>query len=131
MYTIGIIAIAYFLFEVFKIGELSAQKKIIAAFVAGYAKLRDWPSNNDHRKAISEALEPYLKADIIDEIEEVKELIDVNENKLALETVCAIFYEEKKMVTQEQLELIKSIGKNMTISPQKWERLGVLKLLTW
>jgi POT family proton-dependent oligopeptide transporter len=33
MYTIGIIAIAYFLFEVFKIGELSAQKKIIAAFV--------------------------------------------------------------------------------------------------
>ncbi len=65
-----------------------------------------------------------------DEIEEVKELIDVNENKLALETVCAIFYEEKKMVTQEQLELIKSIGKNMTISPQKWERLGVLKLLT-
>lgn len=54
-------------------------KKIIAAFVAGYAKLRDWPSNNDHRKAISEALEPYLKADIIDEVEEVKGLL--NERK--------------------------------------------------
>ncbi|MDY6976365.1 MAG: MafI family immunity protein [Pseudomonadota bacterium] len=62
-----------------------------------------------------------------DEIEEVKEFIDVNENNLALETICAIFYEEKKMVSQEQLELIKSIGANMTISPQKWERLDVLK----
>lgn len=54
-------------------------KKIIAAFVAGYAKVRDWPSNNDHRKAVSEALEPFLKADIIDEIEEVKGLL--NERK--------------------------------------------------
>lgn len=54
-------------------------KKIIAAFVAGYAKVRDWPSNNDHRKAVSEALEPFLKADIIDEIEEVKGFL--NERK--------------------------------------------------
>ena len=62
-----------------------------------------------------------------DEIEEVKEFIDVNENKLALETICAIFYEEKKMISQEQLELIRSIGANMTISPKKWERLDVQK----
>lgn len=50
-------------------------KKIIAAFVAGYAKLRDWPSNKEHRKAISDALEPYLKSEIIDEVEEIKNLL--------------------------------------------------------
>jgi 5-methylcytosine-specific restriction protein B len=54
-------------------------KKIIAAFVAGYAKLRDWPSNKDHRKAISEALEPFLKTETIDEAEEIKSLL--NERK--------------------------------------------------
>ncbi|MEK6531424.1 MAG: hypothetical protein AABZ23_02890 [Deltaproteobacteria bacterium] len=30
-------------------------KKIISAFVAGYAELREWPTNNSHRKAISDA----------------------------------------------------------------------------
>lgn len=53
--------------------------QIIAAFVAGYAKLRDWPSNKDHRKAVSEALEPFLKTETIDETEEVKNLL--NERK--------------------------------------------------
>ncbi|MBA3647289.1 MAG: AAA family ATPase [Chitinophagales bacterium] len=51
-------------------------KKIIAAFVAGYAKLRDWPSNKDHRKAISEALEPFLKKETTDEAEEIKNLLN-------------------------------------------------------
>ena len=32
MYTIGIIAVAYFVYEVFKLGEASLQKKLIAAF---------------------------------------------------------------------------------------------------
>jgi len=59
--------------------ETDEGKKIIAAFVAGYAKLRDWPSNKDHRKAISEALEPFLKAEIIDETEQVISLL--NERK--------------------------------------------------
>ena len=59
--------------------ESEEGKQIIAAFVAGYAKLRDWPSNKDHRKAVSEALEPFLKTEIIDEIEEVKNLL--NERK--------------------------------------------------
>lgn len=54
-------------------------KQIIAAFVAGYAKLRNWPSNKDHRKAVSEALKPFLKKEIIDEIEDVKNLL--NERK--------------------------------------------------
>lgn len=59
--------------------ESEKGKQIIAAFVAGYAKLRDWPSNKDHRKAVSEALEPFLKTESIDEIEEVKNLL--NERK--------------------------------------------------
>jgi 5-methylcytosine-specific restriction enzyme B len=50
-------------------------KQIIAAFVAGYAKLRDWPSNNAHRKAVFEALEPFLKTEVINEAEEVQKLL--------------------------------------------------------
>lgn len=50
-------------------------KKIIAAFVAGYAKLRDWPSNKNHRKAITEALAPFVKMGDIDETKEVKSLL--------------------------------------------------------
>ena len=59
--------------------ENDTGKKIIAAFVAGYAKLRDWPSNKYHRKAISDALEPFLKSETIDEAEEIKNLL--NERK--------------------------------------------------
>jgi hypothetical protein len=59
--------------------ESEGGKQIIAAFVAGYAKLRDWPSNKDHRKAVSEALEPFLKTETIDETEEVQNLL--NERK--------------------------------------------------
>ncbi|WP_395633149.1 McrB family protein [Flavobacterium sp.] len=55
--------------------ESEEGKKIIAAFVAGYAKLRDWPSNKDHRKAIFDALEPFLKSEIIDEVGEIKNLL--------------------------------------------------------
>jgi hypothetical protein len=77
-------------------------------------------------KKLNELLDLCRNSFSDNEIEEVKEFIDVNENKLALETICAIFYEEKKMVTQEQLDLIKSIGGNMTISPKKWERLDLL-----
>ncbi len=54
-------------------------KKIIAAFVAGYAKLREWPTNNGHRKAISESLETFLKSETVDEVEEIKNLL--NERK--------------------------------------------------
>lgn len=55
--------------------ESEEGKKIIAAFVAGYAKLRDWPSNKDHRKAVSEALEPFIKSETIEEKEEVEKLL--------------------------------------------------------
>lgn len=59
--------------------ESEEGKQIIAAFVAGYAKLRDWPSNKDHRKAVSDALEPFLKTETIDDSEEIKNLL--NERK--------------------------------------------------
>ena len=59
--------------------ESEEGKQIIAAFVAGYAKLRDWPSNKDHRKAVSKSLEPFLKTETIDVTEEVQNLL--NERK--------------------------------------------------
>jgi hypothetical protein len=59
--------------------ESEAGKKIIAAFVAGYAKLREWPSNNIHRKAITDALDSFTKTVVTDEAEEIKKLL--NERK--------------------------------------------------
>ncbi|MDO8886768.1 AAA family ATPase [Candidatus Oleimmundimicrobium sp.] len=59
--------------------ESEEGKQIIEAFVAGYAKLRDWSSNKDHRKAIVEALAPFIKTETIDETEEIKSLL--NERK--------------------------------------------------
>jgi hypothetical protein len=50
-------------------------KSTIAAFVAGYAKLREWPSNKDHREAISKALEPFLSKEISNENKEVTNLL--------------------------------------------------------
>ena len=55
--------------------ESKEGKEIIAAFVAGYAKLREWPSNKEHRKAITEALEPFLETEEIDEAEEIESLL--------------------------------------------------------
>ncbi|MDG1729345.1 MAG: AAA family ATPase [Algibacter sp.] len=59
--------------------ESEEGKQVISAFVAGYAKLRDWPSNKDHRKAITEALEPFIKTETKDEEREIKNLL--NERK--------------------------------------------------
>jgi hypothetical protein len=59
--------------------ESEQGKIIIAAFVAGYAKLREWPSNKDHRKAVTNALEPYLETEVINVNTEIKDLL--NERK--------------------------------------------------
>ena len=50
-------------------------KQIITAFVAGYAKLRGWPSNKDHRNAVANALKPFLIEEQIDEVIKIKELL--------------------------------------------------------
>lgn len=55
--------------------ECEEGKQIIAAFVAGYAKLREWPSNNNQRMAVSKALEPFIKTANINEEEEVESLL--------------------------------------------------------
>lgn len=51
-------------------------KQVIAAFVAGYAKLREWPSNKDHRNAITSALESFLAKEEIDEAKEIENLLN-------------------------------------------------------
>ena len=50
-------------------------KKVITAFIAGYAKLRDWPSNNAHRKAVLEALQPFTETCDIDDTDRVEKLL--------------------------------------------------------
>ena len=56
--------------------ESEKGEKIISAFVAAYAKLREWPSNEGQRKAISEALMPFLKTDEVNDIEEIEKLLE-------------------------------------------------------
>ncbi|WP_211490778.1 McrB family protein [Francisella philomiragia] len=55
--------------------ESEEGKQIISAFVASYAKLRDWPSNKDHRKAIDDALAPFVKKETIDGTKEIENLL--------------------------------------------------------
>lgn len=50
-------------------------KRIISAFLAGYAKLREWPSNQEHRKAISEALKPFALNNTIGDAEQIEQLL--------------------------------------------------------
>jgi 5-methylcytosine-specific restriction protein B len=55
--------------------ESEEGKQIIAAFVAGYAKVRDWPSNNAQRRAISDTLAPFLETETVDESKEIRNLL--------------------------------------------------------
>ena len=59
--------------------ESEEGKKIISAFTAGYAKLREWPTNKSHRDAISDALTPFLSNAQKDDEKEVIKLM--NERK--------------------------------------------------
>ncbi len=55
--------------------ESEEGERIIAAFVAGYAKLRDWPTNSAHRKAVSDALSPFMNTQNMDDEKNVIELL--------------------------------------------------------
>lgn len=55
--------------------ESERGKQIIAAFLAGYAKLRDWPTNKEHRKAVSDALAPFIVSENFDESIEIRKLL--------------------------------------------------------
>ena len=51
-------------------------KEIIDAFVAGYAKLRDWPTNKEHRNAIAKALSPFQNESDQDDIKIITNLLE-------------------------------------------------------
>lgn len=55
--------------------ESEKAKTIIAAFLAGYAKIREWPSNQSQRKAISEALLPFQNAEKLDDVKRIFQLV--------------------------------------------------------
>jgi len=55
--------------------ESESGKAIIAAFVAAYAKLRDWPSNNDQRKAVSNALDAFLAKEEVNDFVSILNLL--------------------------------------------------------
>lgn len=50
-------------------------QKVIKAYVAAYAKLRDWPSNKSHRDAISKSLDPIILQNPINDKQKVLDLI--------------------------------------------------------
>lgn len=56
--------------------ESEQGKKVISAFVAAYAKLRDWASNQEHRNLISQALAVFVKQNAINDGDEVSNLLD-------------------------------------------------------
>jgi hypothetical protein len=55
--------------------ESERGKKTIAAFVAGFARLRNWPTNNSHRKALEDALAPFMKGSKVNHEESVTDLL--------------------------------------------------------
>lgn len=56
--------------------ESDEGKGIISAFTAAYAKLRDWPTNDNHRNAINKALEPFQQQNNFDNEKEVEGLLE-------------------------------------------------------
>ena len=62
--------------------ETEKGKEIISAFLAGYAKIREWATNQLNRNAISTSLKPFLKSSSIDHLEEIKMLL--NERKFII-----------------------------------------------
>jgi len=47
----------------------------ISAFLAAYAKMREWPTNNEHRNAVDRALAPFEGQMRVDDDAEVKHLL--------------------------------------------------------
>lgn len=59
--------------------ESDKAKKCISAFLAIYAKIRNWNWKSEYTKEITKTLEPFLKSETKDEAEEIKNLL--NERK--------------------------------------------------
>jgi hypothetical protein len=50
-------------------------KKRISAFLAGYAKLRDWPSNTQQRTAVSNALREFSQNTVVNDLTEIQNIL--------------------------------------------------------
>ncbi|MFD2902525.1 McrB family protein [Sphingobacterium anhuiense] len=61
--------------EIIQDASSESAKKTIAAFVAAYAQLRNWPNNNDQRKAVNIALAPFVQKKVINTTSEVINLM--------------------------------------------------------
>jgi len=55
--------------------ENNEGKKLITAFVAAYAKIRNWPSNKNQRDAVFNALLPFNSSEIIEDESEIQKLL--------------------------------------------------------
>lgn len=65
----------YTAIQLIKNPDSDEARKVISAFLAGYAKIRDWPTNNSHRAAIADALAPFDDHKIADDDAEVESLL--------------------------------------------------------
>jgi Holliday junction resolvasome RuvABC ATP-dependent DNA helicase subunit len=61
--------------QILKEPNSEIDRKKILAFLAAYAKIREWPTNKDHKKSIEEALRDFLKEKDSNDQEEVKNLL--------------------------------------------------------
>lgn len=65
----------YTAFQVLRDPESEEGKRLLAAFIAAYAKIREWPTNRDHRDALSNALTPFVTNTQTDSLDEIQELV--------------------------------------------------------
>ena len=61
--------------QIIKDPESDEGKQVISAFLAAYAKTRNWPSDQEGRSAIESALRAISSLKVEDSIEDVKELL--------------------------------------------------------
>jgi 5-methylcytosine-specific restriction enzyme B len=54
-------------------------RSVISAFIAGYSKIREWPSNQSHRTAVQQALKPFQSRTRSEPVSEIEHLL--NERK--------------------------------------------------
>lgn len=66
----------YTAFQIIRDPDDESGKRMIRAFIAGYAKLRDWPSNRGHREAVSAALKPFQSNHDDDSPDAIKALVE-------------------------------------------------------
>ena len=74
--TIGKYSSLYTAFQILTNPKSEEAKQRVSAFIAAYARLRNWPTNAQHRKAVQDALAPFMISGVRDEFDEVNSLIE-------------------------------------------------------